>query len=361
MLCGASPYFFEASFATMSTVDYCPSPSLFFRSVSAYQQTAIIKAAIELGLFAKVEVELPKSVQTIAAEIGAAEKGTRVLCDLLSIIGFLIKEEGLYRSTPDTALFLDSRSPAYLGGAIDFLLSPQLTAGFAHFTEAVKRGGTTLADSGVIADDNPTWVTFARAMAPVMALPARLMANALRNELPEEPRRILDIAAGHGLFGIAALEEFTSATVEAIDWTSVLQVARENAELAGVIDRCAWSGGDAFKVDWGQGSDLVLFTNFIHHFGFEDSVSLLRRAHSALRPGGHVAILEFVPNENRTTPIEPAFFSGVMLASTPKGDAYTFEELAQMGTAAGFGAARFVELPPSIQSLVLLRKEVPRG
>src|SRR3712207_5485102 len=107
-----------------------PSPVLFFETVNAYQRSAALKAAVEIGLFtAAAEGDDPAAA--MAARAGAAERGVRVLADYLTVLGFMTKSAGRYRLTPDTALFLDRRSPAYLGGAVEFLLAPGLVAGFA--------------------------------------------------------------------------------------------------------------------------------------------------------------------------------------------------------------------------------------
>ena len=109
-----------------------------------------------------------------------------------------------------------------------------------------------------------------------------------------------------------------------------------NAQAAGIADRLHLIPGSAFETDFGEGYDLALITNFLHHFDRETCVTFLRKVHAALAPGGRAAILEFVPNPDRVTPSMPASFSLIMLASTPSGDAYTFAELASMAQAAGF-------------------------
>src|SRR5262249_53876826 len=87
--------------------------------------------------------------------------------------------------------------------------------------------------------------------------------------------------------------------------------------------------------DYGAGYDVVLVTNFLHHFDPPTCTSLLRKIAAAMKPGGRVAILEFVPNDDRVSPPEAARFSLTMLAGTPAGDAYTFAELRRMVEEAG--------------------------
>ena len=128
----------------------------------------------------------------------------------------------------------------------------------------------------------------------------------------------------------------------------MLEVAKENAQKAGVADGISTIEGSAFDVDFGSGYDLVLLTNFLHHFDPPTCETLLRKVRAALADGGRAVTLEFVPNEDRVTPPESAGFSMVMLAGTPSGDAYTFAELERMFANAGFSRSTIHPLPPTI-------------
>jgi 2-polyprenyl-3-methyl-5-hydroxy-6-metoxy-1,4-benzoquinol methylase len=129
------------------------------------------------------------------------------------------------------------------------------------------------------------WVTFAKAMVPFMA-PVTHGVVAEVTKWPTAPKRILDVAAGHGMFGITLAQVLPRAQVTAIDWPQVLAVARENAQTAGVADRYEIVPGNAFEVGWGAGRDLVLLANFLHHFDHETCVSLPRKARSSLLLAG---------------------------------------------------------------------------
>jgi len=331
-----------------------PSPQLFFQTINAYQRTEGLKAAIELEIFSAIG-EGNTTAAEIAKRCGASERGTRILCDFLCIMAFLNKEGNRYSLTPDSAMFLDKRSPAYLGSAVEFISSPTLMEGFKNFAEVVRHGGTIMNDGGTIAPENPIWVKFARGMAPMMALPAQLTAK-LVDPTADRKLKILDIAAGHGLYGIAFAKNNPQATVVALDWASVLEVAKENAQTAGVADRYSTIAGSAFDVDYGSGYDLVLLTNFLHHFDPPTNEALLRKVHAALADDGRAITLEFVPNEDRISPPDAAAFSVMMLGGTPAGDAYTFPELERMFANAGFAGSEIHQLPPSIQQLVISRK-----
>lgn len=331
-----------------------PSPQLFFQTINAYQRTEALKAAIELEVFTAIG-EGKATASEIATRCATSERGMRILCDFLCNIGFLNKDNNRYTLTPDSAVFLDKHSPAYLGGATEFMATEKLTGNFKNLAQAVRKGGTTDEEGGTVSADNPIWVKFARGMAPMMSLPAQLLAK-LVDPNTDRPLKILDIAAGHGLYGIEFAKNNSQASVTALDWPNVLEVARENAQGAGIADRFSTIEGSAFDVDYGSGYDLVLLTNFLHHFDPPTNETLLRKVHAALAEGGRAVTLEFVPNEDRITPPESAAFSLMMLGSTPSGDAYTFPELEKMFVNAGFARNEMHQLPPSIQQAVISQK-----
>jgi 2-polyprenyl-3-methyl-5-hydroxy-6-metoxy-1,4-benzoquinol methylase len=167
------------------------------------------------------------------------------------------------------------------------------------------------------------------------------------------PMRVLDIAAGHGLFGIEIAKQNPEAHVTGLDWAPVLRVALDNARKAGVHERYNMLPGSAFDVDFGEPYDAVLLTNFLHHFDKPTCVSLLHKVHAALRPGGRAATLEFVPNEDRVSPPMPAAFAMTMLTSTVGGDAYTLSELTAMYNEAGFTGITAHPIPMSPHTVVM--------
>jgi SAM-dependent methyltransferase len=335
-----------------TTALHAVTPERFFNAVNAYQQTAALKAAIELEIFTAI-AEGNTTAAAIAKRSGAAERGVRILCDFLTILGFLAKDGSKYALAPDAALFLDKRSPAYVGGAIEFLLTPHIREGHELLTEAVRRGGTAMGQ-GTLEPENPDWVKFAKAMMPLMYMPAQLMAAELRKG--GEAHKVLDIAAGHGIFGIAVAKQNPRAQIYGADWKNVLEVASKNAHAMGVGDRYHLIPGSAFESDFGGGYDLVLVPNFLHHFDAPTCTSFLRKVHGALVPGGRAAIVEFVPNPDRVTPPSAAAFSMTMLSSTPSGDAYTFAEIESISKKAGFARVELSTAEIGFESLVVVHR-----
>lgn len=316
-----------------------PDPALIFDELRAVERTAALKGAIDLELFTHID-DGASTPAAIAVRAGAAERGVRILCDFLTVAGHLTKGPDGYGLPINSKVFLSKRSPAYIGSMADFLAGPDFLNMISDIAASVRKGGAL--HEQAIVPESPMWVVFARAMTPMMRGIAAAAAPHLVSG--DTPMKVLDIAASHGIYGITIAERNPSAQVTGLDWANVLVAAQENAKKAGVADRYHTLPGSAFDVDMGTGYDLVLEPNFAHHFDEATNISFFRKIHAALKPGGRIAIIDFIPNEDRVSPPMPAAFALTMLAATPSGDVYTFSQYESMLKAAGFHGATMVDL-----------------
>ncbi len=316
----------------------------------AYQKTAALIAATKLDIFTTIGAEMV-SLDNLVSRTGASDRGLRILCDYLTVIGLLKKQDSHYALTQIARTFLDESSPLAVGKILDFVAAPEIVDLFLNDPAAyVRRGGSSgLAN---VSPDHPVWVRFAKAAVPFAAAAAKRVAVHVAN-LPDPPYTVLDIAAGHGLYGIEVAKALPEALVTAVDWAQVLTVTRANAAEAGVIDRFRMLVGNALDMDWGSDYDLILLPNFLHHFDFEVCTSLLRKVKASLSAGGQAWAIDLVPNEDRISPPIPAMFAFWMLATTPGGDAYTIRELDEMARNAGFRGATTRALAPTPESLIV--------
>jgi 2-polyprenyl-3-methyl-5-hydroxy-6-metoxy-1,4-benzoquinol methylase len=330
-----------------------PNPTLIFDTLNAFQRSAALKAAIELDVFTAIG-EGNETLAGLAKRCGITERGARILCDYLTIIGHLNKVDGAYALTRDTAVFLDRRSPACIGSIANFITMPQTIDVFMNLAETLRTGGSNLQQRAATEHENPIWVEFARSMVPLMLLPANIIANMIGAEAKEN-WKVLDLAAGHGIFGITIAEQDPNAEIFALDSAEVLAVAKQNADSAGVASRYHLLPGSAFDVEFGSSYDIILLTNILHHFDVPAIERLLRKVHAALAPGGRALTLEFIPNEDRVTPPFTASFSMIMLGQTAGGDAYTFLEYERMLRNAGFSSSELRPLP-GLESVIISRR-----
>lgn len=330
------------------------TPERIFQTLTAYQQSAALKSAVELDIFTKI-AEGNKTLEAISDACQASERGVRILCDSLTVMGFLSKADNVYDLTDISAAFLNRHSPAFFGDAVFFLMSEKQMEGFNRLTESIRNGGSVVSEESALDPESPMWVEFARGMTGMMYPSAQMIAENIGFET-DRKLKVLDIAAGHGIFGVLVAQKYPNAEIYAVDWANVLEVATENAEKFGVSDRHHTIPGSAFDVKYGEDFDVVLLTNFLHHFDQETCEELLKKIHNSLSDDGKVITLEFIPNDDRVTPPMEAMFPLVMLASTPAGDAYTFSELREMFENAGFSRNEHIPLEQMPQHLVVSMK-----
>jgi 2-polyprenyl-3-methyl-5-hydroxy-6-metoxy-1,4-benzoquinol methylase len=311
------------------------NPSLVYETLNAYQNTAALKAAIELDVFTAIG-EGVDSAPELAKRCQATERGIRILCDYLTILGFLAKRDNRYTLTADSATFLDRRSPACQASSAGFLALPETIAAFMHLTETIRTGRPAMGHGqGSVSRENPIWIHFARSMAPLTVPAAEEVAAALDAKAGAK-WKVLDIAAGHGLYGIAVAKHNPNAEIFAQDWNRVLDVAQENARRAGVQDRWHRLPGSAFEIEFGTGYDVVLIAQFLHHYDPRTITTLLRKIRKSLVPHGRVMTMDWVPNPDRVSPPRAAGFGMMMLGMTVGGDVYALAEYEQMFRDAGF-------------------------
>ena len=333
-----------------------PNPALIFETLNAHQRSSALRGAIELDLFTHV-AEGARRPETLAGPCSADPRAVRILCDFLVVNGFLTKAGAEYGLTPTSAAFLDRRSLLYMGEMARFINSDHLLEAFRDVAALVRHGGTLLQNRGTTSTEYDGWVDFARCMVPLMLPAAEFLGEMAASEF-SGPVQVLDVAAGHGMFGISVAQLNPQATIVALDWPRVLEVAQENAVQAGVSDRFSQLPGDALELEYGkgfdgQGFDLVLVTNFFHHFDAATCLRVMRKISAGLTADGAVYTLEFVPNADRVSPPQAATFSFTMLGTTPAGDAYTFEEYDAMWREAGLTQSTMQDVPNSAQRVIV--------
>src|SRR5579859_3505502 len=151
-----------------------PSPFRLFQAINAFHLTDAIRSAIELDIFTAIGAG-HRTPAEIARQCSVAERGARILCDFLVVNGFLTKSGQQYALADDSAMFLDRKSPAYMGACTRFLLNDSLRNRFLALSDAVRHGGAT--DRMALEPESSIWVDFARSMAPMMMMASQELAK----------------------------------------------------------------------------------------------------------------------------------------------------------------------------------------
>ena len=289
-----------------------------YDAMQAYQKTAALTAAVKLDIVTLIGGGAATS-DALAEKTAASSRGMRILCDFLTVMGLLSKQDGAYSAT-EPAQEISRSLLTGVDRRLDRILRrPRNGAPRARrpgFLRETRRFGRACAPGSRPSDLAP--LRQGRDSDCTRRSQARRRLSRCSGP---RPLTVLDVAAGHGFYGIELAKAFPEAVVTAVDWPSVLELASANARDAGVGERFRVVAGNAFEVDWGDDFDLVILANFLHYFSPEECATILRKVKSSLSPRGRACAVDFVPDEDRVSPPMQAMFAFLMLATTPGGDA----------------------------------------
>ncbi|HEX8523282.1 MAG TPA: methyltransferase [Tepidisphaeraceae bacterium] len=330
------------------------TPERLMQMAWGYAPPLMIGAAVSLGLFDRLDAG-PKSAGELAKEAGASERGVRILMNGLAGVGLVAKDaDGRYALTPESSAFLVSSKPSFQGGLFRHV-DTQLVPRWLKLTETVRIGKADLA----VNEQKPGSEFFQRFVEDIfpMSFPAAsALADALKVGDAKGPVRVLDLAAGSGVWGIALAKKSPQVRVTAVDWPDVIPVTKRVAARHGVADRFTFVEGDIQTVDFGKDHDVATLGHILHSEGEMRSRDLLMRTGQALKRGGTIAIGEFLANEDRSGPPNAMIFAVNMLVNTTEGDTFTFGEISCWLREAHFGNIRTLDAPgPS--PMILATKE----
>jgi ubiquinone/menaquinone biosynthesis C-methylase UbiE len=174
---------------------------------------------------------------------------------------------------------------------------------------------------------------------------AQKVGDHLKVAKTKDQLRVLDLAAGSGIWGIALAERSPRVRVAAVDWAGMIPTTKRITQKFGVSDRFKFIGGDLLEANFGNGYDIATLGHILHSEGEQRSRQLLKKTFGALKPGGTIAIAEWLVNDRRTEPTHSLMFAVQMLVNTERGDTFSFNEIKSWLEDAGFKKVRKLEAP----------------
>jgi SAM-dependent methyltransferase len=323
------------------------TPDRIMQLAWGYAPPLIIEAAVRNQVFDQLDAG-PKTIEEAAAATDASVRGLRAVMNALVGLELLSKTaDGRYALTPESAAFLVSGRPMYFGGWIRHA-STQLIPEWLHLAEAVHSGKSRVGGNQEEAG-TAFFQEFVEDLFPLNYGASQALATDLRLDKATQPVRVLDVAAGSGVWGIGLAHRSAQVQVTALDWPGVLDISRRVAARNGLADRFGYIAGDLETADYGTGYNVATLGHILHGLGDQASRALLKKTFDALAPGGTIAIAEFLVNEERTGPPAGLIFAVNMLINTDEGDTWSFEEIAGWLREAGFVNARLLDVPgPSL-------------
>jgi ubiquinone/menaquinone biosynthesis C-methylase UbiE len=308
-----------------------PTPQRLMQFAWGFGSTAVLASAVELGIF--THVAAGKTTRSaLASATKASRRGLDMLLDALVGLGLLARE-----GASDTGEF--RLAPGYIG---DFILfhARMPYEGWGQLTESVRTG---LPFRAVDVPENGAelWDKLVDSLFTLGYPAARELGQEIARLHPQGEIKVLDVAAGSGVWGIGAAETEPRVRVTALDLEATLPHTRRFVREHRLDERFAYVAGDLRELDFGaQKYDAAILGHICHSEGVEHTQELFAKLARALKPGATLAIAEFVPDADRRGPPLPLLFAINMLVHTSEGGTYTLPEFESWLGKAGFRDCR---------------------
>ena len=258
----------------------------------------------------------------------------------------IAREDGVYRNTPSTDLFLDKAKPSYIGGILE-MANHRLYPFWGGLTEALRTGHP---QNETRHGQEPLFET-------LYADPARLkeFLGAMTGVSHGANMRIAqafpwsgystfaDIGTAQGDLVVQIAEANEHLTGTGFDLPVVEPIFEDYVARSSAADRISFQGGDFFEGPL-PNADVILMGHILHDWGLEDKRMLIGKAFEALPEGGALVVYEALIDDNRRENAFGLLMSLNMLIETDKGFDYTGADCRSWMTDAGFREIRVEHL-----------------
>jgi len=323
--------------------------------VRGFQPACVVIAAAELNVFTIISAR-PMTAARLARSVKGDVRAVTILLDALAAIDLLKKSAGadpVYSVPKAAAEVLAETGSQCVLGMVRHL--GNCLRGWAQLADVVLRGKPALYRPSVLGEGGDL-ASFIRAMHEISEpLAAPLVAGLGRLKFTH----LLDLGGASGTWTVPFLRLNPGACATILDRPEVIPMARRMMKKAGLKDRVRLVAGDFMRGALPSGADLAWVSAIVHQNSRAQNRKLFAKVFSALEPGGMILIRDIVMDASRTRPEAGAMFAVNMLVNTSGGGTFTFGELRDDLSAAGFSKIRLLRRGQWMDSVVCASK--PRG
>lgn len=272
----------------------------------AYKKSCTLLTAIELDIFSRISAGT-NTLSGLAKELDLEPERVDRLLTVCKAIEVIREEDGVYENYSDVDRYLVKTKRAYFGDYLSYISRRDYDA----WPELTKN---LTAPPAAAAPDERTYLSvmedpeYARSFTEAGYQGSIALAHKLAKQFDfSRYHRWLDIAGGSGCYSIAACERYPQLTSVIVDLKNVLPVAQEYIDKHDLSDRISTIEGNFFEPGMPDGFDLASFITPLQGYMPDKVIAALRNARDSLAPGGTILVIDYMLNEAKTGPIDPAY------------------------------------------------------
>ena len=324
-------------------------PSLIMQVGMGFWPAKTLLSAVELGLFTTLGAGALTGPQ-VAERLGLRSRAVYDFLDGLLAVGLLERdgmgEGALYRNTPETALFLDRNSPAYVGGILE-MANARLYGFWGGLTDAlqtgspqneIKRTGRPMFEE--LYSDPARLEQFMDAMAGISMGNFRALADSFDFS---GYQTVCDVGGATGQLSMTLAERYPHLQCISCDLPVVEPIAARAIERAGLSDRVKTASRDFFAEPL-PSADVITMGLILHDWNLERKLQLIRAAFEALPVGGAFIVIENLIDDERRENVFGLMMSLNMLIEFGDAFDYTGADFRGWCTDAGFRSVEVIPL-----------------
>ena len=271
----------------------------------AYKKSCALMTALDLDLFTHI-ARGADTLDAIAGKLGLDAERVDRLLTVCKAVDLVREVDGRYVNMSDVERYLVKGNRTYFGEYLTYIGRRDYEA-WADLTENLT------SPPGEERDDRTYLTTmdqpaYAREFTDAGYEASLPLGHKLAKEFDfGRYRRWLDIAGGSGCYSIAACERYPEIESVVMDLKNVIPITMEYVRKHGLENRISAIEGNFLEPGVPGGFDLVSFITPLQGYMPDKVILALKYAREALVPGGTILIIDYMLNDGKTGPIDPAY------------------------------------------------------